>query len=597
MKCRIVVLIIFLPLFASAQNKETIDSLAKSKLTDLLDTWSLGISDSADLDIEVFNKFKRLFDSSATIDDDLNVFYEYAGVKKPGVYRASGKPEPFDIYAHDIALAVQIKNITIVNPGSIVDSNSNDPMKRIFRIGRDVDFKKTGKFVLPGTYADAVMKSRSIEPKSESSKRDFILNAGIKKNEDSIYKFTSKETLRVTMAFNSGLNTVTITGIKIISNEIRCTNDADGDAVTASQDSLSKIPGDITANGRPDYDLDGIADKDDKCSTTFGTIINKGCPIEYFYTKYEFDLFLGWQSNSAKINLPELNQLGYLESGKDAIDVLQSKKGVLKNPGQTSSISAGGNFIYYFGKRKKKSGISVGIDYTRFNPKEYKLVEPMVYTFKSFDGTDYYRRQITISNKEDINYNVFNLPVMFNYRWHPGKKNNSVIKLQAGPSLIIFKNISNYNAVIDFGGIYQIDTIQKNRIVYYDPFNNTSIYNIFLTSDSINIQSQNPGANNVFQQLKNSGNYDFESKKNYIGKQNLQRLSVAFNIGLDLQQKISEGLTIKFGATFVYGPLSERKEKYKPIDKTSDEFQSVYYSTEKSYYSAFGANVGLVYNW
>ena len=597
MKCRIVVFIIFLPLFASAQNKETIDSLAKSKLTDLLDTWSLGSSDSADLDIEVFNKFKSLFDSSATIDDDLNVFYEYAGFKKPGVYRASGKPEPFDIYAHDIALAVQIKNITINNRGSIVDSNSNDPMKRIFRLSRDVYFKKTGKFVLPDTYTDEVMKSRSIEPKSDSSKRDFILNAGIKKNGDSIYKFTSKEILRVTMAFNSELNTVTITGIKIISNEIRCTNDADGDAVIASQDSLPKIPGDITANGKPDYDLDGIADIDDKCSTTFGTVINKGCPIEYFYTKKAFDLFLGWQSNSANINLPELNQLGYLESGKDAIDVLQSKKGALENPGQTSSISAGGNFIYYFGKRKKKSGISLGIDYTRFNPVEYTLVEPMVYTFKSFDGTDYYRRQITISSlKEDISYNVFNLPVMFNYRWHPGKKNNSVIKLQAGPSLIIFKNTSNYNAVIDFGGIYQIDTVQKNAITYYDYFDATSIYNVSLTSNSI--QSRDSGAvNTVFQQLKKYGNYDFASYKNYNGKQNLQRLTVAFNIGLDLQQKISEGLTLKFGATFVYGPLSERKEKYKPIDKTSDEFQSIYYSTEKSYYSAFGANVGLVYNW
>jgi len=37
------------------------------------------------------------------------------------------------------------------------------------------------------------------------------------------------------------------------------------------------------------------------------------------------------QFNAAKINLPELNQVGYLDaSGKDAMDVLQSKRGSKK---------------------------------------------------------------------------------------------------------------------------------------------------------------------------------------------------------------------------------------------------------------------------
>ena len=71
----------------------------------------------------------------------------------------------------------------------------------------------------------------------------------------------------------------------------------------------------------PDDDLDAVADIKDKCRGTYGYPDNKGCPYYYFSTRKQFDAFFGMQANSAKINLPELNQLGY-----DDVDVLQSKK-------------------------------------------------------------------------------------------------------------------------------------------------------------------------------------------------------------------------------------------------------------------------------
>jgi|GEM_PF-5981627 len=599
MKYKIVLLIILFPVFASAQTN-TRDSLASAKLKDLIDSWSLGIKDNGDVDVQIYNKFKSLFDSSAKIENDLDVVYHYNRYNKKGSYQNSKNYKAFDIYAHDVAL--QIKNLS---KDSIVriNSGSTGENDKWFLVTRYVEFQKAGKYVLPPAYVDSVLKDRQItyDPKSDSIKKDSLLKADVKKNEDSIYKFRSTNTLVIRMTFftpgNVKIISIKDTNYKAYKDEITCLNDADSDAVLNGTDADPTNPGDFTANGRPDYDLDGVPDSRDKCSDTYGTEANKGCPIRYFYTDKGFDVFVGLQFNSAKINLPELNQLGYEDkSGNDLMDVLQSQKGVLKNNGQLVGVHAGANFIYYFGKRKKKSGISVGFDYSRFTA-EYELTQPIVYTFKSFDGVDFYRRQITISSlNERINYNVFNLPVMFNYRFHLGKKDKSVIKLQVGPSLMFFQNTSNYNAVIDFGGLYQIDTIQKNNITYYDHFQKGSAYNVLLTSNDINAQNLNPGANEIFQQL-NSGGYDFASNKNYNGTQNLQRTTIAFNAGMDLQQKLSEGLTIKAGVNFVYAPLLERKEKYKPVDKTSDEFQSIYYSTAKSAYSAFGINIGIVYNW
>jgi hypothetical protein len=229
---------------------------------------------------------------------------------------------------------------------------------------------------------------------------------------------------------------------------------------------------------------------------------------------------------------------------------------------------------------------------------DYELAEPVVYTFKSSDGTDFYRRQITIDSlKENIRYTVFNFPIMYNYRLFFGKSNKeypSWFNFKIGPSVMLFNTISDYNANISFGGLYQTD---GDGIVYTDPFDNGSTYNFFITADSINAQNPNPGADDVFNKLKaNSETYDFADNKNYQSEQkNETRIALALNAGFDLQKQLNENFAFKMGAHFMYAPLPERKEKYKPIDKTSDEFQSVYNSTAKTSYSAFGINIGLVY--
>ena len=74
---------------------------------------------------------------------------------------------------------------------------------------------------------------------------------------------------------------------------------------------------------------------------------------------------------------------------------------------------------------------------------------------------------------------------------------------------------------------------------------------------------------------ENADHYDFANNKNYVGTQkNSVRLAVAKNLGFDLQRQISKTLAFRIGAHFVYAPLPGRNEKYKPIDKTSDPFQS-----------------------
>ncbi len=594
MKYNIVLFIILFPAFSTAQTKVSIDSLAKMKLNDLMESWTLGIDSTTDvIDIKIYNKFKSLFDLDATVDDDFNAVYQNIN-NTSGYYKIDKKPKAFDDYAHDVAL--QIKSI-VVDTVLLLNSNTTRRKNMTFTIKRSVSFQKIRKYVLPDNFSALVVKNRVIEDKKDASKMISNLDAEISKNPNSVYRFSLTDTLRITMALES--DTIRITGIKSIKNlitEFRCTNDADLDAIPDDEDTLKNTFGDFTAKGTPDADLDRVPNDKDKCPRTYGEMSNQGCPLSYFITRNELEAFIGLQQHSAKINLPELNQLGYRDkSGKDAMDIAQSKKGILKNPGRISGVYAGGNFTYYFGKKMKKSGISGGFTYSALTA-QYELTDPIVYTFKSFDGINFYRRQITINSlKEGINYTIFNVPVMFNYRLHLDRMNKSVINLKAGPSVMLFTSVSNYNARIDFGGLYQIDTILKNSITYYDHFNRGSTYNIFFTSNSINSTSANPGANNIFGQLA-SKSYDFADNKNYSGQQNLKRMVVAFNLNIDVQHKISEGLTIKAGVHFVYAPLPMKNVKYRPIDKTTDEYQSIYKSTAKSSYSAAGVNVGIVYN-
>jgi hypothetical protein len=235
----------------------------------------------------------------------------------------------------------------------------------------------------------------------------------------------------------------------------------------------------------------------------------------------------------------------------------------------------------------------------------------MIYTFKSTDGINNYRRQVSVNSlTEEISYRTFNIPVMLSYRIKSGLfgenkfgEKKLVINLKTGPSVMIFQNTSDYNARINFGGLYQVDSIRQDAVTYYDYFDEGSRWNILLTPESINAQNTNPGDVAVFSQLNSaSAGYDFASNKNYRENQELSRSAIAFNFACDLQYDITKakeqenGLAVKFGLYFVYAPLPERKEKYMPAYKTSDSFNSIYNSTAKSVYSAFGIDAGFVYS-
>ena len=615
MKYTIVSLIILFPLLATAQTKAHLDSLARQVLTELEYTWTLGIDSTSDaVDIRKYNEFKSLFDSSATVDDEFNAFYRYDFDQKTkrikGTYQIDVNPKPYDIYAHDVALQVKKMRVDSVE---FISEESMDSNTKVFVIKRTVYAEKKRQYVLnPERYVSALLESRKgIDLEPEKLTTGFIkakLIALIKKSTDSVYQFRSEDTLRITMFYNQSyigneaVRTCKINRITRVNNSIECGNDVDKDAILDLEEVDRKNqdqPGDFTASGLPDYDLDGVPDDSariqiDKCRDTYGNRNNHGCPENYFITNNKLDGFVGFEINSATINLPELNQLGY-----DVVDVLQSNKGALKNPGLTGGLTAGISYARYFGHHTRKSGISVGLTYSGFTA-DYELTEPVVYTFKSVDEAgDPYRRQIEIDSlKESITYHIYNLPVMYNFRGYYGKKRSNTglrswFNFQIGPSLMIFHTTSDYNAHVSFGGLYQTD---GQKIIYTDPFDNSDTYNFFLTADSINAQNPNPGADTIFNQLrKNADQYDFANNKNYVGTQkNSARFAVAVNLGFDLQRQISEALAFRIGAHFVYAPLPEGNEKYKPIDKTSDPFQSVYNSNAKSSYSAFSLNAGIV---
>jgi hypothetical protein len=267
-------------------------------------------------------------------------------------------------------------------------------------------------------------------------------------------------------------------------------------------------------------------------------------------------------------------------------------------------IYAGADFAYYFGSKRKKKGISAGVSYSGFKA-DYEVNEPIMYTYKSTDSRDTLRRRITIDSlKERVNYNIFNFPVMYSYRWFFGNKNRpkelwnkSIFNIKAGPSLMVLNTKSEYNANISFEGLYQIDTILGNRITYYDTFR-VSSYNLFFTTEELENLALGITAQDVFDELRRANpNYDFADSKNFRGKQkNGSRITVGINLAFNMQYQISNKWAIRAGAHAMYAPLPALKEKYIPIDRTTDPYNSIYNSSAKTSYTAFGLNAGLVCN-
>lgn len=606
MKYKFVLLIVLFPVLASAQRVPNIDSLVNNVLVELKASWTLGVdSNSNTVDIGMYNKYKKLFDINATVDDDLNI--QYIPGKGKGNYSINPIPGEFDVYAHDVAL--QVSKFRIDSVTSEEKFFFNEAM--IYEIKRMIFIEKPAKYVLKdalalatnilGGHKDITFANRDSKY-HKIAENEIIerLIENIRKNPDSLYQFNITSTMRITLAYAKDPDsTVKIMSIKNTSNTLTCVNDDDGDGVLNRADNLPAKFGEFTANGAPDDDLDEVPDLEDKCGGTYGSVNNKGCPQSYFITHKQLAGFVGAQYNNQKINLPALNKLGYQDAGFDATDVLQSKKGSIKNSGAVLGIYAGANFVYYPGKNAKRTGLSVGFTYSRAVA-GFKLTEPAVYTYKSNDGYDPYRRQITINSlTEQIAYNIFNIPVQLSYRFKPLTNDKWVINVKAGPSLMLLNATTNYNATIDFGGIYQIDTISRGAIVYYNFFNAGSSWNVYVTSAGINNQNTNPGAASIFSQLNTSSqNFDFAENKKYIGQKKLSRTTVAFNFSFDGQYKGKKDnpMAITFGIHAVYAPLFEQKQKYKPIERTTDEFNSIFNSSARSTYFNYGLNLGLVYD-
>ncbi|HRH50885.1 MAG TPA: hypothetical protein PLP23_19195 [Panacibacter sp.] len=628
MKYIIVLLITLFPVFAMAQAPG--DSLAIHAHARALEMLRASITKSTlgiyntgterNLDIREYNQFKNKFDLKATVADNFNVVYHYNAKTDSVEYVIDPKVKAFDVYTHDVAL--KIKSIKFdPDPKIELVSDATNFTNMVYRVYRQIKFEMPRQYIIEDNadYVNSVFQGKNKKAPIHFEKNDGSLDS-LKKNfenklenaKDSIYQFSVTETLLISVAYSMN-DSVKITGItNEKSPELNILNDSDNDIVLNNEEAdPRKNRGEFTAKGLPDADLDGMPDIRDKCKYVYtnDTSLNQGCPESYFISHEAIEGFIGIQLNAAKINLPELDNLGYTtDNGKDAMDVLQSKKGVLKNPGLIAGVSGGLNFTHYFGQRKQ-SGISAGVNFSRFNA-DYQLASPIVYTFKSNDGFNDYRRQIAIDSlKEKITYNIFNFPVMFNYRLKTGnmykqgeknpkdKKDKMVINVKAGPSLMLFSATSDYDAFINFGGIYQTN---GDQLIYDDFFDESLTSNVFITADSIKFQNSNPGADAVFNQLNaNSGNYDFANNKNYKGRQkNTTRAAIALNLAFDAQFSISKNspLVFKAGGHLTYAPLPERKEKYMPVNRTSDPFQSVYNSNAKTSYSAFGINLGFVYN-
>lgn len=604
------------------------DSLARSVVKSFVRS-TLGIKNGV-MDLNDYNQFKNLFDTNAFVQDDFNALYNYVKETNRGNYIISDMSKPFDRYAHDVALQVKSIHIDtnfIIRAESVADINT-----MIYSVDRTVTIEKDRKYVLPEDFARQVFDSRTITYRdSAKEKKPAFDKLRAKTLEPATYSFTSSATLTITLKSIGG-NSFKIIKVERKKGSLICDNDMDSDAILNHEDSLDfdEIQGDFTAHGRPDYDFDGIpeaisikngkegkggkdgkdgkgakqmnVEKPDRCKETYGKEGNLGCPMDYFLTRRTIDGFVGVQMNLASINLSALNHLGYVDrSGSSATDVLQSKKGTLKNPGLRPGIYAGGNYTYYAGRVQRDIGISIGVNFTAYFA-DYVLDEPVMYTFKSYDSVNDYRRRVTIDSlNESIRYNIFNFPVMLSYRFYLGKEDpagkkqrKSVMNIKAGPSLMVFNTTSEYDAFISFEGLYQTN---ENGIIYKDPFVDGDSYNVYFTADSIRAQNPNRPAEDVFRELRNNNaNYDFADSKNFRGKQkNKSRLTVGFNLDINLQRQISTDWSFKFGLQAVYAPLPERKDKYIPINKTTDSYNSIYNSTAKSSYTAFGLHAGLVY--
>lgn len=598
----ILLILSLLPCFVMSQGLK--DSVV---VNELLDSWTLGLTESGDevADIRVFNKFKSLFVADALIADDVNGIYSPASTNSPAAYVTVAKP--VEVYAHNIAL--QFKNLKTSVTAPITynyQKLATDSLVTV-SITRTISGEKYRQYIIGNidSLVQHMVTYRTDQNQLEEVNTEQVaqdIKNMINDRDNRTYQFRATNTLLVTMHIKDGIPKITSIGFDPSTNieTAACINDDDTDGIINEEDQCPGQSGDFTAAGCPDSDLDGIGDADDKCDYIYGATGNSGCPPDYFLSNVTISAWIGAQLNHAGLSMPSLDQLGY-----ENVDFLQSAEGSLETPGLTISPVIGADIAWFFGKKKKRSGIAVGITYTSFSA-DYLITESAVYTYRSNDGHDDYRRKITweAGSTETVDYKIINVPILFRYRDMFGKKNTEKEsyrwswEFSIGPSYIIFNNTAKYNATLDMEGLYQIDTISQDAIAYYDYFNEGSTWNILLTAADINQQDSVPGADAVFDLLNSSG-YDFATDKNYEGENdNANRSSIAFNFMFDITYKLDDQgkIALKFGAAGCFAPLQNQTSGYQLVDATSDPYNPLYNSKAKSVYYAVGVHGGLVFN-
>ena len=498
---------------------------------------------------KVTSEFKKLFALDATIFDDINAEFNQDLTSYPYILMTKTRNE----YVDD--LIVEFENGLMINN------------KRV-----NVSYEEFDKGVIKAAI------ERTIEGTTKSRK----------------YNFSTHDTVLLSIIVNPD-KTVKIKKVEALGNpQVKIKNDDDLDGVIDEIDQCRKQRGLIVLQGCPDSDGDGIADKNDECPGVAGTKENGGCPASTFAYSYVLSGAIGYQLNNNSIKTPELNDLSY-----SSLDKSVSQKGEVSSPGYKGSLTLSGNIAYYFGKKKnnRNKGISLGFSATNYKA-EYDITGSM-YQFKSNDTQDDYRRIVTMKKaNEKMSFSIINIPLLFRYKEKFSAK--SGFELFAGPSFISFITNSNYEATFDFEAIYQIDG--AGNFVYNNNFI-ASTTDLYLTEDEIrNLLFVNvndvagPNATVLFEQLSADG-YDLALNKSFSGKDNQiqTHYGIAFNGGADLFYHITKKSAIKIGATIIFAPLnSGNSDSYEMINKTNDEYKSIYQSKTNSTYTSFGLNFGFI---
>lgn len=600
MKYLIFAMFSLLPVLGMAQNKPTpedsirIDDLFK----DLTESWSLGIIDeSSNPDIWLFNKFKSLFDSTATIDDEFNAHFTHgASGELTYDYRIS-RGKGYDEYAHNIIL--EMAKLAIDTPGERkLLSRTGD--QYVYLLPRRVTASKMRRFVLDQParqYFDTLAASRHFS--FDSIRSAFISRNKLYNDSEAIYTFECTNDLYVTIQkFDQEFKIMSIRLPQGAPMTIKCSNDADGDGILDTEDRDSNEPGDFTAYGKKDFDFDMVSDDLDKCDRTYGEVWNAGCPWYYFNNRVGINgPNFGIRFNSLKPGLPEPDEAGY-----SSVDMNMSKKGKLATSGLVWSFMFGADASYYF-TPSKKHGISFGWYYTSFKH-TLTLAGDAVYTYKANDGTatspgNDYRRRVTLrsGSKEDIQFNVMNFPLLYRIRGRfaksKEKKDTRFFEITAGPSVLLFRNVSDYDVHADFEGLYQVDP-SSSQLTYSNYFDESSTWNIILTGDEIDHQSGNPGVDALYAQLNKNG-YDFAQNQSFKGKdKSAMGMNFAFNANVDYSAQFGNTI-LKVGLGLMWSGRKNYLNDYKPLNNTRDQYFSLLRHERPFSYIAYGINLGVTY--